>query len=426
MDRIGTSRITHPGLRTRDLSSTATLEATLPPWAESAPALRASFLTEPARPQLFWPSEGPPHLAADATRAPAGPRPLRVHFFTMAPGGTGRAPRTVELPAAAIDAVTRRVLGHFMLETAGGTNLFLTLPDRSNGLLLPSDTALRSYTTLPLELASERLVLYRSTELLRTVVAAHRVAQRELEEIRDRVGMVSESWVRDALFAPPQLPEVALFDSPRNGELWRRLQGLHEGERLAYTPEVPGLVRRWWQVGSTELLRATADTLPSPLLDTTLGNLRRRFEAAPGTLLALHRVEDLLRHLSLEEVERFVQGARETAEERQGKIWISWSPGSLSEVAERSIGRGFGRVLSGPVLPWTLSGVGEDARLVPFAHSEADGRRTEGPSVEGRRLTLQTWLSGSVDGGEVEAPSVVLARPGAHAASVGGRAGVPA
>ncbi len=386
--RIGLSPRTRPGLRTRDLSSGGGLVEGPHLWVPSAPAKFGSFLSEGDPPAPIAP-RGSAYPAVVPNRVPqvADP-PLRLHFYQVVRFGERPQPRTIELPSSVMDAATRLTLSHALLKVGNGLNLFLTLPDRSNGLLTPADPSLRTYTTVPLELGSDRLVLYRAKEVLSLVAQAHRVAQRELEQIRDHVGRMSDEWIRDALFAPISLPEAALFTAPVEGELWHNLQGgFPPGMRLAFTPGIPGLVRRWWQVGDTQLLRTPSQRLGPELLDGTLRGLHARFQSRPGSLVAFEGVEELVRTLPLHEVERLLHTVREEAIAVNGSAWVSWDPNQVDPESQRRLGAGFSQVRPISQTAWTLAGVGEDARLVPLVvHPMGADRPRGSPS-------LGEWLS---------------------------------
>ncbi|MDE2043705.1 MAG: hypothetical protein KGJ69_01065 [Thermoplasmata archaeon] len=387
--RIGLSPTSRPGLRTRDLSSGEVVEGPRL-WVPSAPTQFGSFLSEGNPPAPIAPrGSAYPAVAPNHALQAADP-PLRLHFYQVVRFGERPQLRAIELPSSVMDEPTRRTLSHSLLKVGNGLNLFLTLPDRSNGLLTPADPSLRTYTTVPLELGSDRLVRYRAPEVLRLVAQAHRVAQRELEQVRDHVGRMSDEWIREALFAPISLPEAALFTAPVEGELWRNLQGgFPQGARLAFTPGIPGLVRRWWQVGDTQLLRTTSQGLRSDLLDGTLRGLRARFQTRPGSLVAFEGVEGLLRTLPLPEVERMLHTVRDEAIATNGCAWVSWDPNLVDPETQRLLGRGFSVVPRTSQTAWTIAGVGEDARLVPLVVQPHE------PETPRMATTLGAWLATS-------------------------------
>jgi hypothetical protein len=384
MERIGIFRETRPSLRTRDLSATETTQALTRKIAGDEGGPRGSFL-----------SSGGLELAesAVAPRPRLGPlasNTLRLHFQVCGDAGVGRETRVVDVPWGSVPESTLQSLSPFVLTTGNGVkNLFLTVPDRANGLLRPADSDLGSYATLPLRIPSSRLVRFRAKELLRTLADTHRVARRELDEMRERVRIAHATWIDDALFGPADHPDAALFTAGE-GDLWRHLQGrFPSGSRLAFTPQVPNVVRTWWQVGDTTLLRTRNAGLRSDLLDGTLLGLRARFRSRPGSILAFEGVEQILETLPLADVLHLVQGAREEAQRAGGKVWLSWDPRRLTGAAVRELSRGFEEVSAKTAPVWTLSGVGEEARLVPIAPSTLRALSEE----QLPRPTLGEWLS---------------------------------
>ncbi len=404
MERIGVFSQTRPGIRTREYGANAERQGDRP-WTSVEAGLSASFLTDMSAPPALLPPLRT--LVHPCTRVPSpgpggpSPRPtsLRAHFLVRETPGARPVPASIELPMALLDPATRRLLGHSVLETPGGVHLFLTLPDRSNGMLTPTDRSLRSFTTLPLELASDRLVRFRAREVLREVAQAHRVAHFELEELRSSVVRGNEDWIQEALFTPVQVPEAALFSSPVDGEIWRTLQGsFPPATRLAFTDEVPGLVRRWWQVGDSQLVRTTPHGFRADLVEGMVRGLAARFQRTEGALVAFEGTEDLLKLLPLSDLERLIQGVREAAEAHHGHAWISWDPSWMPPEAGRVLGRGFSPIAPANRVAWTLDGVGEDSRLVPavMALPRPSSRSTATPSGRSSQVpTLGDWLRSS-------------------------------
>lgn len=389
MERIGQNPSTHIGVRTRDLATGEIVEG-LRPWSVSGPSKFGSFLSEGA-PSVATAHPGSTVRAVAANHAaPAADPCLSIHFYELVRFGERPQLRSLDFPLSVMDEATRRTLSSSLLRAGEKVHLFLTLPDRSNGLIMPADLSLRSYSTVPLEIGSDRLVRYRAREVLRLVAQAHRVARRELEQVRDHVGRMSEEWIREALFAPVALPEAALFAAPVEGELWRNLQGgFQQGARLAFTPGVPGLVRRWWHVGDTQLQRTTPQAMRSDLIDGTLRGLRARFQSRPQALVAFEGVEALVRALPIHEVERLLHTVRDDAMMNNGSAWVSWDPKQLCPEAQRVLGRGFSVIPNTSQTAWTITGVGEDARLVPLVVSSRDHE------IPKAATTLADWLTDS-------------------------------
>ncbi len=389
MERIGQSLSTRPGIRTLDLANGEVVEGPRP-WSDSGPCKIGSFISEGIPPVLIARPRSATPAVATQHAPPAADPTLLLHFYEVVRFGERPQLRSVELPMSVMDESTRHTLASSLMRAGQKTHLFLTLPDRSNGLITPADPSLRSYSTVPLELGSDRLVRYRAREVLRLVAQAHRVAHRELEQIRDHAGWTSDDWIREALFGPVSLPEAALFTAPVEGELWRNLQGgFQQGARLAFTPGVPGLVRRWWHVGDTQLLRATPQGMRRDLIDGTLRGLRVRFQNRPQALVAFEGVDALLQVLPAHEVERILHTVRDDAVTNNGSAWISWDPRQIDPETQRLLGRGFSVIPHTSQTAWTLTGVGEDARLVPLVVRPGE------PVAPHTATTLGNWLSDS-------------------------------